>query len=72
LHVPEWKWEEIAMDFILGLARTQSYYDSIWVIVDRLSKVLYTCQGHLLQTATIRVVYVEDSLSAWSAEDDYV
>jgi transposase InsO family protein len=37
--VPEWKWEEIAMNFIVGLPRTQSGYDSIWVIVDRLTKV---------------------------------
>jgi hypothetical protein len=39
--VPEWKWEEIAMDFIWGLPRTQSGYDSIWVIVDRLTKVAH-------------------------------
>jgi hypothetical protein len=37
--VPEWKWEEIATDFIVGLPRTQSGYDSIWVIMDRLTKV---------------------------------
>jgi transposase InsO family protein len=37
----EWKWEEIAMNFIVGLLRTQSSYDSIWVIVDRLTKVPY-------------------------------
>jgi hypothetical protein len=41
LLVPEWKWEEIAMDFIVGLPRTQSGYDSIWVIVDRLTKVAH-------------------------------
>jgi hypothetical protein len=41
LQVPEWKWEEIAMDFIVGLPRTQSGYDSIWVIVDRLKKVVH-------------------------------
>jgi hypothetical protein len=35
----EWKWEEIVMDFIMGLPRTQSGYDSICVIVDRLTKV---------------------------------
>jgi hypothetical protein len=29
LQVPEWKWEEIPMDFIVGLPRTQSGYDSI-------------------------------------------
>jgi hypothetical protein len=39
--VPEWKWEEIAMDFIVGLPRTQSGYDSTWVIVDRLTKVAH-------------------------------
>jgi hypothetical protein len=37
--VHEWKWEENAMDFIVGLPRTQSGYDSIWVIVDQLIKV---------------------------------
>jgi hypothetical protein len=41
LQVPEWKWEEIAMDFIVGFPRTQSRYDSIWVIVDRLTKVAH-------------------------------
>jgi hypothetical protein len=39
--VPERKLEEIAMDFIVGLPRTQSGYDSIWVIVDRLIKVAH-------------------------------
>nr|GEW68726.1 putative reverse transcriptase domain-containing protein [Tanacetum cinerariifolium] len=33
-----WKWERINMDFIVGLPRTPSGYDSIWVIVDRLTK----------------------------------
>ena len=38
LPIPEWKWEEIGMDFITGLPRTPSGYDSIWVIMDRLTK----------------------------------
>lgn len=33
-----WKWEEITMDFILGLPRTSQGHDSIWLIVDRLTK----------------------------------
>jgi hypothetical protein len=39
LKIPEWKWEEIGMDFITGLPHTSKGYDSIWVIVDRLAKV---------------------------------
>jgi hypothetical protein len=39
LKVPEWKWEEIRMDFIVGLPRTSFGYDSIWVIGDRLTKI---------------------------------
>nr|GFA63276.1 hypothetical protein [Tanacetum cinerariifolium] len=38
LEIPVWKWERITMDFIIGLLRTPSGYDSIWVIVDRLTK----------------------------------
>jgi hypothetical protein len=41
LKVPEWKWEEISMDFIVGLPWTPAGYDSIWVIVDRLTKVAH-------------------------------
>jgi hypothetical protein len=41
LKIPEWKWEEIGMDFIVGLPRTQARYDSIWIIVDRLTKVAH-------------------------------
>ncbi|GJR81683.1 putative reverse transcriptase domain-containing protein [Tanacetum coccineum] len=37
-EIPEWKWEKITMDFISGLLRTPSGYDSIWVIVDQLTK----------------------------------
>jgi hypothetical protein len=41
MKIPEWKWEEISMDFIVGLPKTQNGYDSIWVIVDHLSKVAH-------------------------------
>ena len=38
LEIPEWKWEEIGMDFITGLPMTPKRKDMIWVIVDRLTK----------------------------------
>jgi hypothetical protein len=41
LKVPMWKWEEVSMDFITGLPRSKRGHDSIWVIVDRLTKVAH-------------------------------
>jgi hypothetical protein len=41
LKITEWKWEEIRMDFIVRLPRTQAGYDSIWVIVKQLTKVAH-------------------------------
>jgi hypothetical protein len=50
LQIPQWKWDEIGMDFIVGLPCTRAGYDSIWVVVDRLTKTcdpLHTSQDHL-------------------------
>ncbi|GJT46318.1 putative reverse transcriptase domain-containing protein [Tanacetum coccineum] len=38
LEIPTWKWERITMDFITKLPKTSSGHDTIWVIVDRLTK----------------------------------
>ena len=38
LEIPMWKWEMISMDFVTGLPPASGGYDSIWVIVDRLTK----------------------------------
>ena len=38
MPIPEWKWERIATDFVVSLPKTMGKYDSIWVIVDRLTK----------------------------------
>jgi hypothetical protein len=41
LPIPSWKWENIGMDFITRLLKTTQGYDSIWVIVDRLTKLAH-------------------------------
>jgi hypothetical protein len=41
LPIPAWKWEDISMDFIVGLPMTAKGFDSIWVIVDRLTKIAH-------------------------------
>nr|GEU92747.1 hypothetical protein [Tanacetum cinerariifolium] len=44
--IPVWKWEGIAMDFVTKLPRTSSGYDTIWVIVDRLTKSAHFLPMH--------------------------
>ena len=38
LEIPSWKWDSISMDFVTGLPKTRTGNDTIWVIVDRLTK----------------------------------
>jgi hypothetical protein len=38
LNVPEWKWDQIAMDFVVDLPKTLNGHDAIWVVIDRLTK----------------------------------
>ena len=51
LWIPEWKWEDIAMDFVVGLPKTVGQYDSAWVIVDRFTK-----SAHFLPVKTTYTV----------------
>lgn len=41
LPILEWKWEEISMDFIIGLLMTMKQHDSIMVVVDKISKKVH-------------------------------
>ncbi|XP_062103548.1 uncharacterized protein LOC133814627 [Humulus lupulus] len=45
IEIPEWKWQEITVDFVVGLPKTSKQHDVIWVIVDR-----YTKSAHFLPT----------------------
>jgi len=38
LPIPEWKWEQVTMDFVTALPRSSRGHNAIWVIVDRLTK----------------------------------
>ncbi|GJW05493.1 putative reverse transcriptase domain-containing protein [Tanacetum coccineum] len=47
-EIPTWKWERITMDFVTKLPKTSSGHDTIWVIVDRLTK-----SAHFIPTKAI-------------------
>jgi hypothetical protein len=46
LSIPKWKWDVISMDFIVGLPLTARKFDSISVIIDRLSKSTHFIPVH--------------------------
>jgi hypothetical protein len=64
LPIPTWKWEDITMDFIMGLPRTSKGYDSIWVIIDRLTKIAHFLPGRVKYiVATYAELYIARILS---------
>ncbi|TYK28801.1 ty3-gypsy retrotransposon protein [Cucumis melo var. makuwa] len=52
LSIPEWKWENVSMDFITGLPRTLRDFTVIWVVVDRLTKSAHFVPGKSTYTAS--------------------
>ena len=55
IPVPQWKWDNIALDFVSCLPLTQRKHDSVWVIVDRLTK-----SAHFIP---VRIDYSMDRLA---------
>jgi hypothetical protein len=51
LPIPSWKWEDIRMDFIIGLPNTSQKHDSIWVIIDRHTKTAHFLPVHTTYSA---------------------
>lgn len=47
LSIPKWKWNEIAMDPVVGLPKTNKGHDTIWVIIDRCTKSTHFIPIHV-------------------------
>nr|GEX75817.1 hypothetical protein [Tanacetum cinerariifolium] len=68
LEIPEWKWENIIMDFVNKLPKTCSGHDSIWVIVDRLTKFAHFLAvrkllgPEIVQETTDKIVQIKERL----------
>ena len=41
IKIPDWKWDKITMDFVVGLPVTGRKHDSVWILVDQLTKLAY-------------------------------
>jgi transposase InsO family protein len=64
LPIPTWKWEDISMDFIVGLPKTVKGFDSVWVIIDRLTKITHFLPIKVKYTvATYAELYIARILS---------
>jgi hypothetical protein len=62
LEIPVWKWENISMDFVVGLPRTPRGNDSIWVIVDHLTKVAHFVEAIFFFPSSL------DAFQCWTGD----
>ncbi|GKA82906.1 putative reverse transcriptase domain-containing protein, partial [Tanacetum coccineum] len=63
-EIPTWKWERIMMDFVTKLPKTSNRHDTIWVIVDRLTKSAHfipTRETNSMETLTR--LYIKEIVS---------
>ena len=66
LEIPQWKWEHLTMDFVLGLPTTSKGNNAIWVIVDRLTKSAHFIPlktGKKMQMLALTQTFVNEIVS---------
>nr|GEV35064.1 putative reverse transcriptase domain-containing protein [Tanacetum cinerariifolium] len=62
--IPIWKWERITMDFVTKLPRTSNGHDTIWVIVDRLTKSAHFILTREIESMdTLTWIYIKEIIS---------
>nr|GFA13511.1 putative reverse transcriptase domain-containing protein [Tanacetum cinerariifolium] len=59
--IPDWKWDNITMDFVTKLPKSSQGYDTIWVIVDRLTKsAIFTSIRETEPTDKLARIYLKE------------
>nr|GEZ75685.1 putative reverse transcriptase domain-containing protein [Tanacetum cinerariifolium] len=60
--IPEWKWDNITMDFVTKLPKSSQGYNTIWVIVDRLTKsTIFTPIGKTDPMDKLARIYLKEN-----------
>ncbi|KAI3729061.1 hypothetical protein L6452_17708 [Arctium lappa] len=64
LSIPEWKWDNITMDFVTKLPKTLRGHDTIWVVVDHLTKSAhFLAMRETLPMEKLAKLYIDDVVS---------
>ena len=70
LPIPQWKWDNITMDFVLSFPLTQQKHDSIWVIVDRLTNSAHVIPVRIdYSMDRLAELYVDEIVQLYSVSD---
>jgi len=61
LSIPEWKWDQIAMDFVVGLPKPPGGQDSIWAVIYQLTKSAHFIPFHITDPVPkLAEIYIRD------------
>ena len=73
LDIPQGKWESISMDFITGLPKTSRGNDSVWVVVDRLTKMAkFIATKKTVKTPELEKLFIEHLYKLYGLPTDIV